>query len=242
MENKDNKDFFDDDNVFEQYISHRQKSENPNELIEKPIVLELLQGVEGNILDLGCGYGDITEFLLEKGVTEYLGIDSSANMITLGRSRISDSKVELVKGDITSFDFTTSYYDWVISRLVLHYIEDLEELLQGIHRSLKPEGHFLFSVEHPILTSSIEKAEGKKKDWTVDNYFNLGFRKQTWMGNQVIKYHRSLDEYWRLLNQAGFAVEEIKEGRPRMEKFQSGDEFERRSRVPLFLIVKMRKK
>lgn len=242
MENEDTKDFFDDENVFERYINHRQKVENPNELIEKPIVLELLLEVEGNVLDLGCGYGDIAEQLIQKGVTKYLGIDSSDNMITLGRSRNSDTKIELVNADITSFDFEPSFYDWVIGRLVLHYIEDLEALLDKIHLSLKPEGHFLFSVEHPILTSSIEKSEGKKKDWTVDNYFNLGSRKQTWMGKQVIKYHRTLEEYWRLVNTAGFVVEEIKEGRPRMEMFQSKEEFERRSRIPLFLIVKMRKK
>lgn len=101
-----------------------------------------------------------------------------------------------------------------------------------------PNGHFIFSVEHPVITSSIATEQGKKKDRRVDNYFFQGERKQLWMGNEVKKYHRPLEAYWQLLKKSGSKVCDIREGLPMKDHFQNADEFQRRMRIPLFLIIK----
>lgn len=235
--------FYDNEDVFERYIRHRKWTESPNKVIEKPVVLELLDGIGGHVLDLGCGYGDIATELLEKGANQYTGIDSSSKMITLGQSQIKHPKVELLKSDIQQHNYPDSTYDWVIARLVFHYIEDLGKLLRKVHNSLKQNGKLVFSVEHPVLTSSMDlpRTPGKKQSWIVDQYFDIGVRNQAWMNNKVQKYHRTLEEYWRIVTQAGFRVEMIKEGKPNADLFQNQEEYERRKRIPLFLIIKAEK-
>ena len=91
---RNNKDFFNDDEVFEKYLEHRRRPENPNECIEKPIILDLLEGMRGRVLDIGCGYGDIAESLLENGMSHYTGIDSSQRMIDLAKSTINNPNAD----------------------------------------------------------------------------------------------------------------------------------------------------
>lgn len=236
--------FYDSDEVFETYISHRKKANNPNELIEKPIVLELLEDVQGKVLDLGCGYGDIAEKVLQSGASQYIGVDASAKMIDHGKELWRHiPQIQLFQSSLEDWEYGAVKYDWVISRLVLHYLSNLETVFQQIHSALKPQGQFLFSVEHPVRTSSMHlpQQKGKKTSWMVDQYFELGPRDQPWMGSHVVKHHRSLEAYWNLINKAGFQVTSIHEGCPQKVHFTDEAEYERRKRIPLFLIMRATK-
>jgi len=55
---KEGPEFFDDPDVFQQYLRHRESRDNPNDTMENPVILDLLGAVGGaRILDLGCGDG-----------------------------------------------------------------------------------------------------------------------------------------------------------------------------------------
>ena len=58
---------------------------------------------------------------------------------------------------------------------------------------------------------------------------------------EVIKYHRTMEEYFSLLQQTGFTITNIKEATPNQTYFQSTEEYERRLRIPLFLLFSCRK-
>ena len=67
----------------------------------------------------------------------------------------------------------------VVSNLALHYIEDLEQVFQKVHRTLKPEGIFLFNIEHPVFTAGqgqdwIYEKNWRPQYWPVDDYFMPG--------------------------------------------------------------------
>jgi hypothetical protein len=57
------------------------------------------------------------------------------------------------------------------------------------------------------------------------------------MGGTVQKYHRTVENYFSLLQQAGFTVEHLREAGPQHEHFQDTQLYERRKRIPLFLIL-----
>ena len=61
------------------------------------------------------------------------------------------------------------------------------------------------------------------------------------MGGRVVKYHRTVEDYFGALQQAGFAVEQLREARPSPEQFADPATYERRQRIPLFLILAGRK-
>ncbi len=236
-------DFFDDQGVFEEYLKKRSWSQNPNQLMEYPAVLELTKEIQGNVLDIGCGYGDIVTHLLDRKISQYVGIDSSTRMIALATSKHKDKRVSFIHSSVEGWEFERSKFDWVLSRLVFHYVADLKKIMIEIYRSLKENGKLVFSVEHPVITSSMHLSEnvGRKQDWKVDQYFEVGERIQEWMGKRVIKYHRTVEEYCRVIKQSGFIIESIKEGCPQRDDFLTTGEYERRKRIPVFLIFRVTK-
>jgi SAM-dependent methyltransferase len=142
-----------------------------------------------------------------------------------------------------TWDFRTGRYDLVVSRLALHYLSELKAIFQETHNSLGSNGRFIFSVQHPVLTSSIKSAtaSSSKADWIVDDYFNSGERVEPWIDKKVVKYHRTIEEYFQLLKHAGFIIEDIREGTPRVEELTSESEYKRRLRIPLFLLFSCKK-
>ena len=123
------------------------------------------------------------------------------------------------------------------SRLALHYIQDIEPVFAKVFRSLVAGGLFIFSVEHPVITSCDRawQSGGPRQDWIVDNYFETGLRLTHWMGGQVIKYHHTIEDYFTALRLTGFVIDALRESRPQRTQFQDEATYERRKRIPLIL-------
>lgn len=67
----------------------------------------------------------------------------------------------------------------------------------------------------------------KPGNWIVDGYFCEGERKEPWIDQIVVKYHRTIEHYFIAFKQVGFSVLDLREGTPR-EHFSSEEEFIRR--------------
>lgn len=234
-------DFYDQAGVFEQYVQHRDRIDNPNAVIEGPIIEELIGDPSGmGVLDLGCGYGDMGQYLVDRGVNFYTGIDPSTKMIKAAKKRLSADGLTFKTDSVESFDWTKKSYDLVIARLVFHYLEDLGVIINQIYEALKTKGVLIFSVEHPVMTAMMGKqaAGNKKESWKVAQYFEAGPRSHQWMGGTVIKYHRTIATYFQLLTTAGFTVTHLREGEPAAIHFQQASEYERRKNLPRYLIFR----
>jgi SAM-dependent methyltransferase len=84
----------------------------------------------------------------------------------------------------------------VTSRLALNHVEDVASVLRQAHEALRPGGRMVLSVEHPVITSNFANlANGRRIDWLVDDYFRTGARPHTWMGQEVVKYHYTLEDW-----------------------------------------------
>ena len=107
------------------------------------------------------------------------------------------------------------------------------------YRSLADGGTLVFSIEHPVITSSDRGWDsGPRQAWLVDDYFREGSRENSWLGGRVTKFHRTVETYYRLLQEAGFAVDRLRESSPQREWFADVAEYERRRRIPLFLFLR----
>jgi SAM-dependent methyltransferase len=233
--------FYDDDDVFKTYMVRRQRENNPNDTLEKPIVLELAGELTNQrILDLGCGDATFGREALARGCQSYLGIESSSNMIHSAQQVLDGTSAKVVQSTIENWEYPAQAFELVISRLVLHYIKDVDSVFRQVHQTLTDNGRFVFSVEHPVITSCDRgwQGDGPRQDWLVDNYFDMGERTISWMGGQVIKYHRTLENYFVGLQHAGFIVENLREAEPQRERFKDDEAtYQRRKRIPLFLIM-----
>lgn len=107
-------------------------------------------------------------------------------------------------------EYPAKSFDLVISRLAIHFIEDVKTVFTQVFKALNDGGRFIFSIEHPVITSTLQPT-GTRKDWIVDNYFNESYREQQWLGGQVFKYHRTIENYFMSIQNAGFIIEGLRE-------------------------------
>lgn len=197
------------------------------------------------VLDLGCGYGWHCKYAVERGADRVLGIDLSERMIQAARDKNDDHRITYDVCDLDRFDYPENTYDFVVSNLVLHYIENLDGIYGNVHKTLKSDGIFLFNIEHPIFTGSVHQdwiydGEGKPLYWPVDDYFYPGLRQTHFLGQDVKKQHHTLTQIINGVLNAGFSIETIEEAMPpesMLELPGMKDEMRR----PMMLLVRARK-
>ena len=101
-------------------------------------VLELLNPHPGErILDLGCGDGELTRVLQDRGC-DTIGIDPSAGFIAAARKLDLDVREQ----DARELDFEDEF-DAVFSNAVLHWIAEADVVLGNVHRALREGGRFV---------------------------------------------------------------------------------------------------
>lgn len=236
--------FYDDDAVFATYMQHRQRHDTPNDTLERPVLRELFGDLAGRrVLDLGCGDAMFGRESLELGCRSYLGLEGSRNMVAVAQETLAGTAGQVVQTTIQGWDYPPARFDLVVSRLALHYVAELEQIFALVYRTLTAGGRFVFSVEHPVITSCDRgwTPGTQRQDWIVDDYFVTGQRVTRWLGGEVRKYHRTVEDYFGGLQRAGFVVEQLRESQPRREWFADEQTYARRCRIPLFLLLAGRK-
>lgn len=230
---------YDEHDFLKSYLSRRSRPDSPNNAIEGPIINALLGDAESaHILDLGCGDGRYGQELLAKGVKRYTGVEGAAAMFSLASKALAESEASIIHSAMEDFAYPVDEFDAVISRMALHYIEDLDEIFRLVRRSMKKDAKFIFSVQHPLTTAAFKSKNGgeRKGDWLVDDYFEQGVRKEPWIGKTVVKHHRTIEHYFTALTAAGFRIEALQEGEPVKDNFTEEKEFVRRKRIPIILV------
>ena len=197
------------------------------------------------VLDLGCRYGWHCKYAAEHGADFVLGTDISHKMLEVATRKNQDAKIKYQCVAMEDLDFQAGTFDVVLSSLAFHYVKDFKSLIKNLSFWLKPGGEFVFSVEHPVFTSYGTQdwyydKDGNILHFPVDNYYYEGKREAIFLGETVIKYHRTLTTYLNTLLQNGFTLQHIVEPQPPEEKMNlSGMRDEMRR--PMMLLVSAKK-
>jgi len=204
---------------------------------------QLLPDFNGKrVLDLGCGYGWHCRYAAENGAASVIGIDSSTRMLEKARSLNTDSRIQYQNAAMEDLTLGRESFDIVLSSLAIHYISDFGDLCRKVHRILSTHGIFVFSVEHPIFTAYgnqdwIYDSARNKVHWPVDRYFQEGTRKSIFLGQEVIKYHRSLDTYINGLLGNGFSITGFVEPTPEEKMLSQNPDWQEELRRPMMFII-----
>ncbi|WP_433632371.1 class I SAM-dependent methyltransferase [Chryseobacterium cucumeris] len=199
-----------------------------------------------NILDLGCGFGWHCRFAIENGAKTVTGIDLSERMLAKAVEINSLPGIQYERIALEEVDYPAEKFDIILSSLTLHYVESFDSIAQNIYKWLTPGGSFVFSVEHPVFTAEggqdwIYDKNGEKICWPVDRYFIEGKRNTTFLGENVIKYHRTLTSYLNTLLKHGFTLKEVIEPEPGQEMLKEIPEMKEELRRPMMLLISVLK-
>jgi len=102
-------------------------------------------------LDIGCGTGNYTIALNQKGV-DLIGIDPSEKMLAIAKNK--SEKVNWLKGKAENVPITSESIDGIIGSLTIHHWTSLEMGFKELNRVLKKKGQVI------IFTSTPKQMEG----------------------------------------------------------------------------------
>lgn len=167
-------------------------------------------------------------------------------MLKKAKELNDSSKIRYLCSAMEDLDFPDEKFDVIISSLAFHYVRDFGPLMQKISRWTKRGGYFVFSVEHPVFTAKGDQdwyydSNGEIMHFPVDNYYYEGKREAVFLGEKVIKYHRTLTTYINSLLQNGFELRHLIEPAP-PENMMDIPGMKDEMRRPMMLIVSSVKK
>ena len=150
--------------------------------------LMILDPQEGEkILDLGCGTGELSDFISRK--TEVVGVDfAKYACVETKRRGKDDRKKSVVMGDATCLPFKSKTFDKVLSADLIEHIkpEQAEDFYKEVYRVLKTKGKFvLHTSPNRILTilADIQRRVAPlvgMKPYPIGYYDRLHINKQSY--------------------------------------------------------------
>ena len=222
-----------------------------HQTIVMPGVLKLLELKPGRrVLDLACGQGVFSRFLLEKKINPE-GLDSSEELLRMARSR-SINLIPYHLGNAGDAKVLNGQeFDGIACLLAVQNIEKIEPVFQNVARWLKPKGKFVMVLTHPCFRIPRQTHwgwdEDKKIEYRrVDRYANemkIPILTPPFVDkvNYTMTYHRPLQNYFSALLKAGLYVDCLEEWMSNKESAsgkRSRGENRARKEVPLFMAVR----
>jgi len=144
-------------------------NENRTRDLDKVSTIETLSKYDfESVLELGCGTGKNTKWLLEKA-KRIIGLDFSQEMLNKAKEKISDGRVIFRRADLTeSWEIDNNFADLITCSLTLEHIKNLNHIFNQANLKLKKNGLFFISELHPFKQYSGSKAKYETENGTKE--------------------------------------------------------------------------
>lgn len=182
--------------AYNSWATQYDTNENKTRDLEAQALRNLLSSKSfHSCLEIGCGTGKNTEWLLQKA-EQITAVDLSEGMIAKAKEKIKDPHVNFLIGDINGdWDFASGTYDLVSFSLVLEHIENLDHIFKEVFKVLEPGGLVYIGELHPFKQYSGSKA-----------------RFETSEGVQVVQcYNHHVSDFTNAAKKYGLVITDIDE-------------------------------
>ena len=140
----------------EQYDSNENKTRD----LEGVSLRKTLSDIDfESCLEIGCGTGKNTEWLISKA-NRILAVDLSDGMLAKAKAKIQTEKVEFIQADINNqWSFALNkQFDLATFSLVLEHIENLESIFEKLSHVVRNGGYVYLGELHPFKQYTGTKA------------------------------------------------------------------------------------
>jgi ubiquinone/menaquinone biosynthesis C-methylase UbiE len=138
-----------------QYDSNINKTRD----LEAKALRESLNEIDFNsCLEIGCGTGKNTEWLLTKA-KQVTSVDLSDKMLAKAKEKINSAKVHFLQADITRpWGFVKEKFDLITFSLVLEHIDNLDFIFKEVSNVIILGGYVYVGELHPFKQYTGTKA------------------------------------------------------------------------------------
>ncbi|PIP90815.1 MAG: hypothetical protein COW01_12415 [Bdellovibrionales bacterium CG12_big_fil_rev_8_21_14_0_65_38_15] len=175
--------------------AERLETQNKNELYS---VEEELKGIEFSngekIIDIGCGTGAVSAEILKKNLqVDLTAIDISEIRIQQAKNLLPTYYKDMIKFqclDLMDDTLPENSFDVVISRFVLHHLEEPLQMLISMKRVLKPGGRLIIIDSDGILHNYFCTDQ-----WLMDCLSRIkeGMKLDMYIGRKLKSYYNYIE-------------------------------------------------
>lgn len=166
-----------------------------------------------NAIELGCGTGSVCAWLTRAGVNP-VGVDISG--VQLENARLLQKEFEisfrLDQANAETVPYESESFDLVISEYGASVWCDPYRWVPEAARLLRPGGFLIFVVTGPILMMCTSPSGGAAGERLERPYF--GMHRFEFERDDAVEFHLGHGDWFRVLKENGFAVEDMIEVRP----------------------------
>ena len=137
-------------NNYNDWADQYDNNINPTRDLDKIVTQESLSNLNfSNVLELGCGSGKNTEWLITKA-DKLVGLDFSSRMLDLARKKISSKNVSFICADINEkWPVNNNSFDLATINLTLEHIKILDHIFNSLFIKLTKGGKCFVCELHP---------------------------------------------------------------------------------------------
>ncbi|MHA6248823.1 class I SAM-dependent methyltransferase [Pontibacter sp. CAU 1760] len=156
---------------------------------------ELAEVKFGNCLEIGCGTGKNTVWLVERA-KQLTAVDLTEEMLAKAKERLPLHNIRFIQADITHpWTFGKNAYDLVSFSLVMEHIQHLDPVFEETAKALRSGGHAYIGELHPFKQYTGTKA-----------------RFETGAGQQIVAcYTHNLSDFVQAAKRYGLEVVTVNE-------------------------------
>ena len=240
--------------VADWYDNHLETDKDSyQEKVIAPNLIRLLDIKKGmKILDLACGQGFFSRKFVDKGAS-VTGADIGKELIAVAQKRSPQIPFHTTPAHKLGFAQGETY-DAVVIVLAIQNIGNMDEVFKEAWRVLRKGGRLILVLNHPAFRIPKRSSWGfssadKKQYRRIDGYLSetrvpIVMHPGQPESESTVSYHRSMQDYFKALARAGFAVSRLEEWISH-KKSQPGPrqiaEDTARKEIPLFLMLEARK-
>jgi SAM-dependent methyltransferase len=107
--------------------------------VREPLVEAVAAARPRRVLEVGCGWGELAEWIGRETEAEVVATDLSPRMVELAGARGVDARL----ADVQSLPFGDAEFDVVVAAWMLYHVPDLAQGIAEIWRVLRPGGRLV---------------------------------------------------------------------------------------------------
>ena len=148
---------------------------NPTRDLDKTVTKESLSNIDFfKVLELGCGSGKNTEWLITRA-EKVVGLDFSKNMLDLAKRKIITDKATFINTDLNeNWPVSDNSFDLATINLTLEHIEILDHIFNSLFMKLTQGGKCFVCELHPKkqLAGSKARFEENGTEIALDVFYH----------------------------------------------------------------------
>jgi ubiquinone/menaquinone biosynthesis C-methylase UbiE len=153
--------------AYNQWASQYDTNANKTRDLEASAIRNTLNNISiSNCLEIGCGTGKNTEWLVTKAA-QVVSVDFSEEMLAKAKQKITAPNAQFIQADIKNDWAFGGNFDLASFSLVLEHIENLEDIFAKTNNVLKNGGYIYIGELHPFKQYTGTKARFETAEGTT---------------------------------------------------------------------------